>query len=179
MGVTNLSDEGIIEALPDLIEQGFALFSASKELRVSHLRVRNLATDDQIERLKENAEKNTKQGRPKKVAAAQQQVSAEEKARLLERFGDRIDQAIVNGLGIKSTIEMLETSHQTLMKVITPAQLQGLRDNGNAAWQAKANVVPDNRPRVGGAVIIKDPTVARAIMQDIIATHPALGRPHV
>lgn len=148
--------------VPALIEEGFGLYEASRELHVGMPRLHELATKAQIEALKKNGETR----RFKKGTVTD------------EKLKELIDQAIADGLGINQTLKKFGICHYRLHRTATPKQIEALKCNGMTK-KGPSGKSYSQTVAIKGIRKINDPLIAKAKMQDIIANHPAIGRHYV
>ena len=148
--------------VPALIEKGLGLYAASRALHIDFFRLRELATKEQIAALKKNGEAN-------RITTG---------AITDEALKGLIEKAIKDGLGVNQTLKTLSIPHYRLHRVATPEQIKALKLNGMTK-KGPTGKSYSQTASVNGARKIRDPLIAKAMMQDIIANHPAIGRHYV
>ena len=153
------TNEELAAELPALIEKGLGLYDASRALQVGMPRFRAIATKEQIEAFKSNGEA----GRIKTMVESEKRV----KAALIE--------AVEKGFSLtKARIHSGATSAR-FYELATPEQIEAFKKNSAKLTKRQGDTSP---PREG-MIVITDQSIARAVMQEIVANHPAIGRHYV
>ncbi|WP_067096063.1 hypothetical protein [Marinomonas atlantica] len=161
-GINPKTNEELAAKLPAIIEAGTSAFKAAIQLGIGIERLRKIASPEQLIAFQKNAEKNL-HGRGKLAHLTEEQIN------------QRINEAIKDGLGINQTLDFMGITNRKLHTLASDEQIEQLKENGAAR---KVRTDGETKAREG-LNIIKDPAIAKAKMQHIIATHPAIGRLHV
>ena len=165
-----ISDKQVRKQLPAMIDAGRSPYGAAKAIGIGLLRLRRLATPSEMKALLANKEAHAFKGR--KPLPRRKGLETQEGLRAA------VDDAIERGLGINATFQELEITHYTLMRNITQEQEQALRANRQAK-QRPRDVFDEEEPKPAPKAVIQKEVVrkpnVRAIMREIIATHPQLG----
>ncbi len=155
----NKTNAELATEVPALIEQGLGLFEASRALRVGMPRFKDIATKQQIEELKKNGAKRI------------EEIKAESE----KRIKAALSEAVKLGYGLTKARKHSGAVSEKFYDLATPEQIEAFKRNSRKAT-GKSTEIP---VRQEGIIVITDQSIARAVMQDIIANHPAIGRHHV
>lgn len=153
------TNEELAAELPALIEKGIGLYCASRELCVGMPRLRKLASKEQIDALKKNGE------------AGRIKSNVESESRIKSALAVAVEQ----GYSLNKARIYSGTTCTRFYELATPEQIEAFKQNSAKLNKRKGDT---SAPREG-MIVITDQAIARALMQDIIATHPAIGRYHV
>lgn len=158
--INSKSDKELAAEIPEIITSGLGIAKAAKALHIGVERLKRITTEKQLSQILANGSKN--------LETSKQRVD-------IERHYQTVLSAIENGWGINETLSYTDLSRHSLKRYATPEQYETLKENGLKKGEnyRKTNA---QAKRVEGIRIIRDPVIAKAMMQEIIANHPAINR---
>ena len=164
MTITKRTDRDIAASIPDLIKSGTGFTKAAKILHIGSDRLKRIATDKQLAALHKNGSKNLATASNKADEAGAKRV---------------IENALANGWGVNETLKNSSLSHYQLKRYASEEQFSQIKLNGMRKGERHYNKNREEELKIEGVRIIRDPAIAKAMMQEIIANHPAIGRQYV